>query len=306
VVLYQLSYTREATRRDGENRGIHGSFSPLGSPAIIGAGHAAARSPIGQTGISTRHGPSGIGVARGECKLAVRAEADRSDGVPPARPPADSSERQTVEVRFVILSTSGKPRTSIKRLPLLVGRADEAKLRVVQDCVSRRHCEFVERDGDVFIRDLKSTNGTMLDGELIPPDVDTLVKPGSIVKVGGAKFRVEYGPAGTTAAATEPSADAAVSAEKDTVPLEDASAADVAAAEKEPPVLEPAGDETVGPDAAEVPPADGSDFGFLGAASASAADAPAADATGEQWPVTSDAPAPPDDGDLNDFFKSLS
>jgi pSer/pThr/pTyr-binding forkhead associated (FHA) protein len=222
------------------------------------------------------------------------------------RPPADHSGRQNVEVRFVILSTSGKPRTSIKRLPLLVGRADEAKLRVVQDCVSRRHCEFVERNGDVFVRDLKSTNGTLLDGELIPPDVDTLVKPGSIVKVGGAKFRVEYGPAGTTAAATEPSADAAVSAEKDTVPLEDASAADVAAAEKEPPVLEPAGDETVGPGAAEPPPADASDFGFLAGADAPAADAPATAATGEQWPISSDAPAPPDEGDLNDFFKSLS
>jgi len=206
-----------------------------------------------------------------------------------------------VEVRFVILSTSGKPRTSIKRLPLLVGRADEAKLRIVQDCVSRRHCEFVERGGDVFVRDLKSTNGTLLDGELIPPDVDTLVKPGSIVKVGGARFCVEYGSVGTTAAAPEPAIEVGDTAQKDTVPLEEADGAAARSAEPDPPVLEPAGDETVGPDDAEMSPADGSEFGFL-----SSSEAAAADAGGEAWPASSDTPPPPDDGDLNDFFKSLS
>jgi pSer/pThr/pTyr-binding forkhead associated (FHA) protein len=211
-----------------------------------------------------------------------------------------------VNVRFVILSTP-KPRTSVKRLPLLVGRADEAKLRVVQDFVSRRHCEFIERDGEVYVRDLKSTNGTLVDGQLIPPDVDTLVKSGSIVRVGGAKFRVEYGVPVTTSEVPELEPEASDTTEEQTVehsaapPM--ATAAPVASTkDPEPPVLEPAGDETVGPDAAEPPPpADSSDFGFL-----SAAEPPAHDAPDAGWPVSSDAPAPPDEGDLNDFFKSLS
>lgn len=164
-----------------------------------------------------------------------------------------------MEVRLVILSPSGKHRTLVKRLPILVGRADEAKLRISQDCVSRRHCEFRERDGEVVIRDLTSTNGTIIDGEQIVPEEDRPVRPGAVVKVGGATFRVEYGSAGTTVAAPL----AAVSpaeADRETVPLDGAEASGEAVVDGE-----------------------------------RAAD----------WPALAE-PTPPDEGDLNDFFKSLS
>lgn len=114
----------------------------------------------------------------------------------------------------------------MKRLPLLVGRAEEARLRVSQDCVSRRHCELVDRDGVVFIRDLKSTNGTLVAGAAIEPEVDVAVPSGAVIKVGGASFRVEYGTGGTTIAAADlPAAD------KETVPLDGAPSPHVAAAE---------------------------------------------------------------------------
>ena len=86
-----------------------------------------------------------------------------------------------MDVRFVILSPSGKHRTTSRSLPLLVGRSEDAKLRISQDCVSRRHCQFLAKDGEVFVRDLDSTNGTLLDGERIEPQADTFVRPGSVV-----------------------------------------------------------------------------------------------------------------------------
>ena len=79
------------------------------------------------------------------------------------------------------------------RLPLLVGRGDEAKFRIQHHQVSRRHCELFAGDGaEVFLRDLGSTNGTFLDGEQIPTSTRTAVRSGGLVRVGKVAFVVEY------------------------------------------------------------------------------------------------------------------
>lgn len=56
VVLYQLSYTRGRQPEDHQNRRNSGPDTSTGSPAIIGAADAAARSPSGWTGISAQCG----------------------------------------------------------------------------------------------------------------------------------------------------------------------------------------------------------------------------------------------------------
>lgn len=79
------------------------------------------------------------------------------------------------------------------RLPLLVGRGDDAKFRIQHHQVSRRHCEIFAGDGPtVFVRDLGSTNGTFLDGEQIPTSTRTVVRSGGLVRVGKVAFVVEY------------------------------------------------------------------------------------------------------------------
>lgn len=190
-----------------------------------------------------------------------------------------------MEVRFVILSRSGKP-SKDKRLslPVVIGRGEGATLRLTEDSVSRRHCEIVDRDGTVVLRDLGSTNGTLLDGAPLAREGEAEVASGGVVQVVGYRIVIEYGSAGTTVAAP---AAADESAERKTVPLAETPA--VAADEPEiaPPEAAPAGD-------------DG--FAFLGAAEPTPA---ADDADVPQWPG-GDAPEPPAGGDLDDFFKSLS
>jgi hypothetical protein len=79
------------------------------------------------------------------------------------------------------------------RLPLLVGRGEDAKFRIQHHQVSRRHCELFPGDGaEVFLRDLGSTNGTFLDGEQIPTSARTAVRSGGLVRVGKVAFVVEY------------------------------------------------------------------------------------------------------------------
>ena len=97
-----------------------------------------------------------------------------------------------MDVRFVIVSPASKRQSIPVRLPILAGRSEEAKFRIQQDSVSRRHCEFFLKDDAVYVRDMGSTNGTLLDDESIPASIPTLVKPGGIVRIGSVAFRVEY------------------------------------------------------------------------------------------------------------------
>jgi predicted component of type VI protein secretion system len=95
-------------------------------------------------------------------------------------------------VRFHVVAPVEKKRTFTVRLPILLGRSEEAKFRIQHDLVSRRHCELFESQGRVYVRDLGSTNGTFLNDEQVPASTKTVVLSGGIVRVGGLSFAVEY------------------------------------------------------------------------------------------------------------------
>ena len=95
-------------------------------------------------------------------------------------------------VRFVVVEPESKRGSHTVRLPLLVGRSRAAKFRIQQERVSRRHCEFTVDDGVVYVRDLGSTNGTHLEGTVVPGDQPTRVPPGAFLRVGNIGFLVEY------------------------------------------------------------------------------------------------------------------
>lgn len=203
-----------------------------------------------------------------------------------------------MDVRFVVTKPASKATTFPVRLPLLVGRSEEAKFRIQQDRVSRKHCEFFEQDGGVYLRDLGSTNGTFLNGELIETSAKMPLEPGAIVKVGSLEFRVEFDATGRAPAA-QPVVDKAesdktvgVAHAADSGHLriehEPESVQEPVAAQAEEPDGEPAEGSVEDPPAimtAEMPaPADEA-FGFLG---------------GDNEPK-----ATPDDDQLGDFLKGL-
>lgn len=192
-----------------------------------------------------------------------------------------------MDVRFVIVSPASRKAAHTVRLPVLVGRSDEAKFRVQQDSVSRRHCEFFIKDEAVFVRDLGSTNGTLVNGERIASSVATAVPPGAEIRVGGIVFRVDYESAAAMVA-SEPQGD-------DTVP---GAAADETLETLESAEPEPVADMDV-PDGG--PATEPADLGALSAAE------PAAELDGFTF-LGGGAAAPQSGGDdtLDDFFKSLT
>lgn len=81
----------------------------------------------------------------------------------------------------------------VRLLPLtVVGRSLECHLKIASAQVSRRHCQIMLRPDGVYVEDLKSSNGTFLDGVRLPPQVPTYVASGSQLDIGPARFVVEY------------------------------------------------------------------------------------------------------------------
>jgi DNA-binding response OmpR family regulator len=72
---------------------------------------------------------------------------------------------------------------------LVLGRAEECDLVVADQRVSRHHAQL-RRLGDGFgLLDLNSTNGTRLNGEIVPPLAEPLpLKDGDVVELGSARF----------------------------------------------------------------------------------------------------------------------
>lgn len=86
---------------------------------------------------------------------------------------------------------SGSKKYDVK-LPIIVGRGQQASFRIPHGQISRRHCELLESNGSVFIRDLGSTNGTMVKGTMLPSKTKVPILPGSVVQLGDLAFRVNY------------------------------------------------------------------------------------------------------------------
>lgn len=66
--------------------------------------------------------------------------------------------------------------------PVTVGRDPSCEMALASPDVSRRHCRLQLVAGEVFVTDLRSTNGTYVDGKKIEDSV--LLPDGSIVEIG--------------------------------------------------------------------------------------------------------------------------
>ena len=59
------------------------------------------------------------------------------------------------------------------------GQKNDIVIRDIEHAVSRFHCEIVKRDGQLYINDLNSSNGTRLNGTAVKPGSPELLRKGS-------------------------------------------------------------------------------------------------------------------------------
>lgn len=79
---------------------------------------------------------------------------------------------------------------SIKRNKLLIGRSEECDVRPLSDEVSRRHCVVTVGPADAWIEDLKSRNGTFVNGDRIEAATRTKLADGDLIRVGSLELKV--------------------------------------------------------------------------------------------------------------------
>lgn len=81
----------------------------------------------------------------------------------------------------------------VKLLPVtLIGRSTECNLKIASSQVSRAHCRITLGEDTVYVEDLGSANGTLVDGKPLVAHQPTSVLPGARLIVGPAEFLIDY------------------------------------------------------------------------------------------------------------------
>jgi pSer/pThr/pTyr-binding forkhead associated (FHA) protein len=83
----------------------------------------------------------------------------------------------------------GKPRNTVKTLPVgdcLIGRGDECQVRTNSPLVSRQHCLVHVTKDNAILRDLGSTNGTLVNGKRVLSE--RVLVPGDLLQIGPVVF----------------------------------------------------------------------------------------------------------------------
>ncbi|MGO9587992.1 MAG: response regulator [Limisphaerales bacterium] len=69
-----------------------------------------------------------------------------------------------------------------------IGRGDKNTFQIVETSVSSQHCEVLLRGDELVVRDLRSTNGTFIDGRTI---AEAVLRPGQTLRLGEVELRLE-------------------------------------------------------------------------------------------------------------------
>jgi signal transduction histidine kinase/CheY-like chemotaxis protein len=88
-------------------------------------------------------------------------------------------------LKLYVIEGPGKGKIfDLKKGTLHLGRAPENHIQVEDPSISQTHLKLEQRDDRFFIEDLKSTNGTFINGEMIQPGKPVEVKEGSPISIG--------------------------------------------------------------------------------------------------------------------------
>jgi hypothetical protein len=125
-------------------------------------------------------GPDAVAVSGGAA-LAALSSPDRTQGIS-----AEQARELSLARRALHLS-DGRNRREFQQGRIVVGRAREADFQVDDPNVSRRHATLYWEGDQVFVKDLGSTNGTLVNGR--PVTTGPLVS-GDVLTLGNSKISV--------------------------------------------------------------------------------------------------------------------
>jgi hypothetical protein len=106
---------------------------------------------------------------------------------PRVRAAAEIGTLTPMQVDFDIVERGGRRRLQV-RPPVEIGRSKDAGVAVNDPEVSRRHAHLSSYDGVVYVEDLRSRNGTFLNGRRVTEAIE--VRKGDEIDVGTTRLVV--------------------------------------------------------------------------------------------------------------------
>ena len=71
-----------------------------------------------------------------------------------------------IETQSIVIQTKAQ-NTVIHQFPFIIGSQKSNHLVIQDDYISRKHCQIIKKEDNFYLEDLKSTNGTSLNGSKI-------------------------------------------------------------------------------------------------------------------------------------------
>ena len=93
------------------------------------------------------------------------------------------------QVKLVVVGGAAQATELVIRPPVVLGRGHEASIPLPHPLVSRLHCEIVQHQGRLLVRDLGSLNGTYVGNQRVS---EAELPSGELLTVGSVTFRAEY------------------------------------------------------------------------------------------------------------------
>lgn len=147
-----------------------------------------------------------------------------------------------MKLSLVMVTAEGTAREfPVPSLPVTIGRAEDAKVRIPLASISRKHAELLDDDDELVVKDLGSSNGTYVNGErvkrreLVPGDLLCVGPVVFVVRIDGhpkdidASASYSSGSSGAAAAGAAQPAIAGVPTWSGTAPNASAAAAEAPA-----------------------------------------------------------------------------
>jgi len=95
-----------------------------------------------------------------------------------------------MNVSLILLKKDGSKKVfPVRNKATILGRRPDCDLCIPLQVISRRHCQISQETNLLKIRDLRSSNGTYVNGSKIENEMDA--KPGDRIQVGPLTFTVQ-------------------------------------------------------------------------------------------------------------------
>jgi predicted component of type VI protein secretion system len=101
-----------------------------------------------------------------------------------------------------LVASAGRPDIIVDRVLVVVGRHPSCDARLASSQVSRWHCCVTEVDGEVWVRDLGSTNGIWINGRRV---TSGRLRAGDVLAIAHICYRLEESQADAWGTAEHPS-----------------------------------------------------------------------------------------------------